>query len=232
MNSTSLYIAIAALTVFFIVLTIVFRKKINVFWALLSSLLSAAALFLCVFAGEAGTVAVRTNGDPSQTVLSFLGAFVAGDYDTACSFLDGCSDLGLTADPEDENSALIMDALRRSYSFRIEELPLVDKLTVTQKVQFTHLDLNAVNDALQENTESELQKIVMERDRWDVYDDNNNYLPGITQEAYTNALKSAIKHCDKYLTTETLEITLNYSENAWRIAVNEQLIRAILGGIG
>lgn len=232
MNPTNLYIIIAAFSILAAILSFFLRKKINVFWAFLSVLLSGAALCMCVFANEVGIFAVWTNGNPGETVSSFLDAFVAEDYDTAYSFLEGCSDLGLITDHADENTALILETLCGSYSYCIDEPPQIEKLTATQNVQFTHLDLNAVNNIVQESTETELQKLVMERSRWEVYDDDNNYLPGITKEAYSNALKEALNHWDSYLKTETLTITLNYSDNAWRIAVNEQLIRAILGGIG
>lgn len=231
MGSFFLYVLIAVIAVLAGVVVAVNHRHVGVLWGSLAILLAAAAMCLCVYAKDVGTFRVRADGNPSDAVSAFFDAVIAEDYNAAYAHLENCGSLGLENTPASDNGVALWNALRESYGYTLIGSAKIDGLTALQDVDFTYLDLSAVDAKVQETTQTELEKIVQSKDRSEIYDENNQYLPEITNQAYANALTSALENADQYKTTVQLSIALDYSDHTWYLATDQTLLKALLGGV-
>ena len=94
----------------------------------------------------------------------------------------------------------------------------------------THLDLTALKADLKEATETALNQLVQTLPKDELYDENKNYLPSVTDTAYANAVTSLLGHVQDYYTTTGLELALTYTDGGWRIVTNNLMLNAICGG--
>jgi hypothetical protein len=79
-------------------------------------------------------------------------------------------------------------------------------------------------------TESVLKEIVRSRSRKEVYDEDDNYLPAVTDEAYKTAITNVLKNAESYRTTAELTVTLDYVDGRWLINADSALLSALMGG--
>lgn len=204
--------------------------KIKVSWALLSVFFTGLAMLLCIVGRSAGTVIARPAGDPQQTVEEFMDALVCGDYAEAYTHLSGYSTLGLENQPSSPAGQAIYQVLKDSFSYELYGECAVDKLEARQQVQFTYLDLKAIEGTIARETTSALEELVKSRPVSELYDENNNYLPEVSQEAYSTAVTRVLEHAEDYYTTAGLQLQLNYSGGSWQIVPGQDLLRVITGG--
>ena len=213
---------------------VVYRRhnKINLFWALLAILLSGGTMLMAVVGSSVGTIYANPSGDPRSSVTEFFDALVTGDYETAYSLMGDYSDLGLAAEPDSEAGKLIYDALKQSYHYELIGDCRVDMIRATQRVSLRYLDLAAVTADLDELTAKKLKILVQTKDHDQVYDENDNYLPEITQEAYIQAIQQALKDARSCYTTVEFDVTLNYSGGKWLVVTAPEMLSALSGGTG
>ena len=204
--------------------------KIKILSALLAVFFASTAMLLCIVGSSAGTIIARPAGNPQQAVEEFMDALILGDYTEAYTHLSDYSSLGLENQPSSEAGQAIYQALKDSFSYELYGECMVDKLEARQQVQFTYLDLNAIEGLIAEETTNALEEIVKSRPVSELYDDNNNYLPEIPQEAYSIAVTKVLAHAEDYYTTAGLHLQLTYSGGSWLIVPGQDLLRAITGG--
>lgn len=206
------------------------RVKIYAFPAVLSLIIAALACAVCLYGYSAGTVYAEAEGDPQETVTRFFDALCAGDNDTAYTCLENYSSLGLEKEPSSKSGELVYNALKDSYSYELVGAANVDKLTAQQTVSFTYLDLKAMEQDVEKETNDVLREIVRSRARRDVYDDNNNYLPAVTDEAYETAVKTVLNSAESYYSSAELSVGLDYVGQQWLISADSALLSFIMGG--
>lgn len=205
------------------------KYRINIVWGSIAVTLSTAAALLCLLASSTGVLFAKPDGDPQESVTGFFDSLSAGNYDTAYSYISTYSSLGLENTPDDEVGQLIYDALKESYSYELFSQCSVDKLSANQLVQFTYLDLNAVQSDMEPVLTKKLEEIVMARPKAEVYDENKNYLPEVTQEAYTAAVEELLKSAEKYYVTTGLQLQLEYEDGRWLLVPDQALLKALIG---
>lgn len=226
-----LALALALLAVFLIAILLCAKNgKLKRSWAIAALVLGGAALLLSVFAPSLGTLITAPAGDPQETVTGFFDALSAGNYTEAYSYLSDYSGLGLENTPEKEAGQQIYQALRQSYSYKLYGECNVSGLSASQQVLFTHLDLTALEADLKDATNTALNQLVQTLPKDELYDENNNYLPSVTDTAYANAVSSLLGHVQDYYTTTGLELALTYTDDGWRITTNTLMLNAICGG--
>lgn len=226
-----LFAAIILIAIIAIVFVLISRRRTRKLWACIAIILCAAAASLCVLASSTGTVFARPKGDPQQTVNSFFEALTVGDYERAYSHISGYSSLGLENTPSDAVSKTVYDALKASYKYELLGSCTVEKLSASQKINFVYLNLPSVQDDVEALCIDKLEALVMERPRAEIYDENKNFLPEITEEAFSLAVDELLKSADKYCVAENLQINLEYKEDQWFIIPDANLIYALSGGI-
>ena len=206
------------------------KHRFSFFWGFLAALFSGAAMLLCVVSASSPILIARPAGDPQETVTGFFDALIAREYDTAYAYLSGYSSLGLEGSAADEASRLMVDALKDSYSYTLYGSCAVDKLSASQEVQFRYLSLASLADDVEKETLAELNRIVEERSRAEIYDENDNYLPQIPQEAYAAALAKVLADPSGYYDTVGLQLRLEYTDGRWLLLPSDGLLTAITGG--
>lgn len=231
--SPLLIFAAIAITAFVaLVLVFIFVKRSSSrLWACTAVLICTAAALLCLLAGSMGTVFAKPKGEPQQTVTAFFDALKAGDYNSAYSHISGYSSLGLENTPTDAVSKTVYDKLKASYSYELSGSCSVDKLSASQQLQFTYLNLPSIREDVNAACFDRLEDIVMERSKAEVYDENNNFLPAVTNEAFEYAVNEVLKDADKYSVTESLQLELEYKDGRWLIVPDAAFIAALSGGI-
>lgn len=205
------------------------RHKFKAFWGILSALFAAAAMLLCIIASS-GVLVARPTGDPQKTVTGFFDALLAEDYERAYSYLSVYSDLGLGGEAADPVGQAMVDALRRSYSYELYGSCAVDKLTAHQQVQFTYLNLPAMEDDVEEHTMEVLRGFVETRPSRQIYDSSSHYLPEIAQEAYSIAVADILRSPKAYYATVGIQLELEYLDGRWLLVPSQSLLSAIAGG--
>lgn len=230
----ALCVGIAVLMLLAAAVTVIYRKryKINIFWALLAIICSGGAMLLCLVGTSVGTVYAKPAGDPQETVTDFFDGLVTGDYVLAYSLMKDYSDLGLSNEPETEAAKLVYTALKASYDYKLDGPCQVELLHAQQPVVMRYLDIAKATAGLDEATMEELKEIVQTRSHNAVYDENDQYLPQVTDEAYLSALKGRLKNAANYYTTVEFTLTLDYINGNWQITTAPELLVALSGGTG
>lgn len=205
------------------------KHKMNVLWGSLAVAISALAALLCLLASSVGILIAKPEGDPQRSVTGFFDSLEAGDYDAAYSHLSTYSSLGLENTPADSVGKIIYNALKESYSYELYGQCSVDKLSASQQLQFTYLDLTAMQADVQTALMQKLEEIVMARPKAEVYDENNKYLPEVTEEAYAAAVEEVLKSARKYYATTGIQLQLEYEDGRWLVVPSQSLLKALIG---
>ncbi len=211
------------------------KKQLRILWALPALLCAAAALLLCLYApAMKPTVSVTVSAgeeraDPQDCVRQFFDSLIRKDYETAYGCLYDYASLGLEDQPESEAARLMADALFDSFDYSLFGDCQTEGLSAGQQVIFDTLDLNALQDDLKAGTEARVQKLSDELPRSQVVDENGDYLPEITQQAYLDTLRELLSHPARYRTSVGLQIDLTYTVKGWRILTDTELIQALSG---
>lgn len=205
-------------------------KKIKSPWAVAAILLTVIALALCPIAEAKGSLYVKRDGDPQQTVEDFFTALEDEDYDTVCKLLQGYRSLGLENTPDTDAGKLVYEALKNSYSYKLYGDCVIDGASAEQQVLFTYLDLKSMKEDLKAETEKQVSSMVTTMQQEEVYDGDNEYKETFLNEAYRRAVQKLLEHPSDYYTTTGMELTLTYQFGEWTINSNQALLNVICGG--
>ena len=215
------------------------RGKLSLPWALLAIVLGAAAIGVCLLpagkSGRAASAQAEAREEESlsaaqQTVAAFFDALLARDYAGACGYLDSVSSLGLENEPAGEDAALLYDALKASWGYRLYGDCTAYGGGAVQQLVFTSLDLNAVREAVRAETEAAVERLAAELDDDEIYASDGGYLPSFTERAYSEALAKTLEYTDPYLTATGLNIRLVRRGDDWLIVPDSALYGALTGG--
>ena len=230
----SLILAVAVLVLMFCAMIYFVKQgksgRINVFWAVLGTVISGFAMLLCIVGSTSGTVYTKADGDPAETVQLFYDSIKKQDYVAAYSCLSDYSTLGLEKLPQTENAKLAYEALRQSYDYSIMGKPQIDRLEATVRVRFQYLDMTSFEDSVASRTNDNLAAFVKENPISAVYDENDQYLPEVTEKAYADALEFILNKADTYYSSTELSIKLEYVDGKWLIITNDAMLRPLMGG--
>ena len=213
------------------ILVLCARYRARFLGLFLALILSAAAMLLAVVGMHYGTVYAKPSGDPSLSVTRFFDAVCAGDYGAAYHELRDYSDLGLAAEPSSAAGQRVYKALHESYSYTLSGDCSTDKLDAVQPVRFTYLDLPRLEQAVADETQLQIERIVQTRSVSEVYDENRRYRPEVADEAYLAALDVVLQNAADYYADVDLELALSYTDGRWQILASPALLRALAGGI-
>ena len=203
--------------------------RINVAWAVLAAVLSGLAMLLGIVGSTSGTMYTKAEGDPAETVRVFYDSLIRRDYVAAYSCLSDYAGLGLEDVPESHNAALVYEALRNSYDYTLMGEAQIDGLEAAVNVRFRYLDMPSMEQSIASRTDSNLQDIVRNSPVSQVYDENDKYLPQVTEKAYSDALAFVLEQADSYYSTAQLEIKLEYRDGKWLMKTDEEMLGALMG---
>ena len=178
--------------------------KTKKFWLLMAVLFSLAAIASCLYAFVNGSIFVRPDGDPQQTVDRFFDALRAGEYERAYGCLEDASSLGLEQAVEGD-SAPVIEALKSSYDYSLLGQCGVDRLSASQKLRFRFLDVRGVNRAIDESIDAVLEEYAEDLGLDEIYDAEGNYLPALTDRVYAEAQRRVLQKAEDFYISRELE---------------------------
>ena len=230
-------VAVAAVAIFlvlsiYLVIVLCAKYRLRFIWLFLSILVSAAAMLLSILGMHFGTVYAKPSGDPAENARLFADALCSGNFDSAYDLLRDYSDLGLEAEPQTKAAQLAAQALHQSFSYELIGECRIDKLEAKQPIRFTYLDLTALESAIVVETPNQLKRVVEKLPMNQVYDQNKNYLPQVTEQAYINAVSEVLKNAESYYRSIDFELALSYSDGKWQVLASPALLKALNGGTG
>ena len=204
--------------------------KVKKFWAGMTVLLFAAALLLCVFASWRGSLYIKPSGNPQYTVSAFFDALLAKDYEAAYACLGDYSTLGLENEPASEEARLVYEALKDSYAYELIGRCEENQMQARQRVSLRYLNVKSVEGEIAKRVNTVLALLVAEKPRNEVYDENDQYLPALTDEVYLRALEQVLEEPGFYTSTAEFDVELEYMEGQWLMKTNQELFNALMGG--
>ena len=200
-------------------------------FGLLGVVLAAACVVLALWNMNASPVLLEQPKAALDQVHTMMNALCAGEYDTVSSCLYGQPDLGLDREAEDPVGRLFWNALAESFDCELgEELHATDS-GVALDVKITALDLNSVTENLRQRAQEKMeQRIAQAEDTDEIYDENNDYREEFVLEALYSAAQDALAQDAREVSWE-LTLNLVYENHQWWIMPEQDLLRAISGGI-
>lgn len=207
------------------------RGKFSRLWAVAAAVFAGAAMLAAVVGANMGALYVVTEGDPARSAAEFMDALTTGDYSKAYGCLNGYSGLGLETPPESQVGQRLYTALTESYSYEMSGQCQTDKLSASQPIRFTYLDLSSLEGDVETRTMEVLEGFVRTRPRRELYDESNNYRPAVAQEAYSVALEETLADAQSYYKTLETTLGLVYGDEGWKIDPPQELLKALAGGV-
>lgn len=224
------FIAVAAGIILLVVFVFI-RKECSLFFGVLAAALSAAALILCVRGSSAGPLRTEFNGAPEDTVTQFFDAVSAGNPDSACEYLSGCSGFGLDGADSSTPAGIITSALLSGYSYEFSGQCSAVGTDAVCAVMLSHIDVRSLCSEA-ENILSENQDNLPELfPEINAYDEDGNLTREIMDAAYCSALREAAADTGNNIRRDALTVKLKYSDGRWIIICDDALVSAISGGM-
>ena len=231
----ALYLCIGVLVIGLIALIVVLvaggKGIIKRLGGCFAVVLFVLSMLVCIIAPNTGMLICAPVGDPQQVVVTFFDALLEEDYETAYGCLNYYSGLGLENLPEGEANQAIYTALKESYSYRLYGDCVVDGLNAKQQVLLEHLDIQRMQTKLGDKTQAVLTDMVQNSSANEIYDENNQFRPEATAKAYYAAVTKLLEQPELYRSTSGIELDLVYTADGWKIEVNDNLLKAITGGV-
>ena len=224
-------VALFLLAGFIFILILCVKHRARFVGLFLALILSAGAMLMAVAGTYYGTVYAKPEGDPRESVTRFFDAVCAGDYPAAYRELRDYSDLGLAEVPAAPAAQRAYEALHESYSWALDGEVKTDMLSAVQPVRLTYLDLQRLEEAVADETQRQIERIVQTRSLSDVYDENRRYRPEVANEAYLAALNVVLENAERYYAEAAFDLSLAYTDSRWQIITSPALLRALAGGI-
>ena len=210
------------------------KRKIGFFsgvYGVLGGFLAVICICLALLNMNAGPILLQQPQSAMDQVQTMLDALCAGDYDTVSSCLYGQPDLGVDREAEDPVGRLFWDALAESFSYEMGGVFHATDSGVALDVTVHALDLNSVTGNLRERARALMeQRIAEAEDTEDIYDENYDYREEFVMGALYQAAQDALSQ-DARQTSWTLTLNLVYENGQWWIMPEQDLLRAISGGI-
>ena len=91
--------------------------------------------------------------------------------------------------------------------------------------------MKAVESEIASRVEGITERLVADRTSEEIYDEEGRYLTAFTDEVYATALDEVLESAEEYYTTVTLDLSLRYTDGAWKMKTSPALFKALMGGV-
>ena len=162
------------------------------------------AVVLCFIGSTDRLLFARPSGNPQNAVTGFFNALKAGNYESACSYLENYSSLGLEKVPDSEEGQIMLSGLQKSYDYSLSGNIVMMGTKASQKVLLRYLDLNQLNEAALAMPEVD----------------------------YNTALRQILSDSESCCTSDFFDITVTYTDGNWLMVMDHDLLTALQGGRG
>lgn len=190
-----------------------------------------SALWLSAYALDAEPAIVTTPESALEQVERMMEDFCAGDYAAASGCIYGTPDLGVDRDAADEVGVMIWNAFESSMEWEMVGECYATDSGLAQNIQVSTLDISAITDYIEENTRGRIEEKAKAAEDYDlVFDENDAYRESFISEVLREVTQEAIDGTTQRVTTQ-VTLHLVWSQERWWVVSNDELIRAVSGGI-
>ena len=238
MSEASLICVMIILIIAFTIILFLQKKPVIISKALgFVALIALCLLFFLILKAEGlGRFMVKTTGEPIYSIQAFYDNLIAGNYDSCYAALYDTKTLGFEEALTDNLSGsvsdndMLLEALKKSYSYEIVKEPVINELTAVGTVAFTYLNI----DRFEGNISARIDNIIKEKVRTmkkaDLYNESGDYKEGLLEEVYKEAMVESLKWADEYYETITYDVELIYENNQWYLKYNDEITKGLTGG--
>lgn len=210
------------------------KRKVGFFsglFAILAMLLALSGVFLALSNREASPILAKQPDAAKVQVQTMLDALCNGEYDTVSSCLYGTPDLGMDAQAADPVGQLFWDALGESFRYELGEEFRATDSGVALDVTISALDIQAATANLRPRAQALLEeRIAAAEDPDEIYDENYDFREDFVMDALYDAALEALAQDKAYISWD-LTLNLIYENGQWWIMPEQDLLKALSGGI-
>ena len=144
--------------------------------------------------------------------------------------MQGCPNLGLDREPEDQVGKMLWNRFRKSFRYEIKGQSYALPSGLALDMTVSYLDFDSVFATLRDHTMETLERFIANADRpEDVYDQNGNYTRKLIDKTLAAAVRTALGQ-DSREVSEDLTLHMVFEQDRWWVVPDQNLIRVISGG--
>ena len=188
--------------------------------------------------GSIGFFLMNRNADvrvlelPQQAVAcsdAFAQTLNQGDLEAAAKLMYGQPDLGISAVPQDPESAAVWEAFLGSISFEFTGKCYAEQAALVREGSITTLDIASVMEKLPQRTQTLVnQRIASAENLSDIYDEENHFREELVTQILAEALEQSLVQDAKTVTRE-VKIKLVNRDGSWWVVPDQALLQALSG---
>lgn len=170
------------------------------------------------------------KGSPEDCADSFFAALKEGNYEGASALCDPA--LPPESYPKEADAAKLYDALCDSRRWQRQGVAVRKGNHATVSGTLTVLDPAALTEGMKEEVNTALSTLVDKaRLSSEIYNDDGSYKDEAIMKAWDMALSARLEKAGDYIREVPLELRLLYRDGQWLVAVDEELMCSLSGGI-
>lgn len=193
-------------------------------FAIAAAACSAVTLVVGISSIFLGTVCIKTLGNPEETAILYYNAVVENDYAEARRFLKDKPTFTIENPLDTEEGKVLKRALEDSFTYELIGEMHVDRLNAAQTVEFTYLNMDLLEQGASERIGDVLNRKIDELPKNQLYDKDGNYQQSLLDIVYLTALNESLKNKDKYMVTDTYDVTLHYGDSKWMVTSTDRVL--------
>ena len=210
------------------------RRKIGFFsglFGLLGLFLIGAGIYLALANINSSPMLVQQPKAAMEQVTTMLDALCDGEYQTVSKCLYGNPNLGMDGEAADQVGQMFWEKLTESFTYEIRGDFHATDSGVALDVTITCLDLDSVTGSIRERARAIMEaRIDGVEDLSEIYDENYEFREEFVMDALAQAVEAAIAEEAQMISRE-LTLNLVYEGGQWWIMPEQDLLRALSGGI-
>ncbi len=210
------------------------KRKIGFFsglFGLLGMCLIGFGAFLALSNINSSPMLVQQPKAAMDQVNTMLDALCEGEYQTVSDCLYGNPSLGMDGEAADQVGQMFWEKLTESFTYEIRGDFHATDSGVALDVTITCLDLDSVTGSIRERAQALMEeRIAQVEDLSEIYDENYEYREEFVMDALADAVEAAIAE-EAEMISRDLTLNLVYEGGQWWIMPEQDLLRAISGGI-
>lgn len=205
------------------------KEVVNPKLGVAAAILSVGTIAVGMLSISLGTVCIKTLGNPGKTATFYYDAVVEKDYALARTSIEGQNDFIIEKPMDTEDARIIKKALEESFSYELLGDMKVNRLDAYQGVNFSHIDMELLEQDVAGRIDDVLNRKINELPKNKLYDDDGIYQQSLLDMVYVTALNESLQNKEKFIVTDTYDVTLHYNDSKWWITSEDKMLSTNVG---
>lgn len=206
------------------------RTTILILLLLIPLTVAAAAILPWRYAMRSDNDLTGNSKNPQETVIEFFDKICAGDFGNCEDMIINCDSLNFENTFENETDKFLYDKYLESLSYKIVGKPKIAGISATQKVEFSYMDIGANGESINSSIKTQIEeRVVTARKNEDVYDENGEFIPEMTEKLYQDEITRLYEDSSGYMRCVQLNLKLYFKDGEWKIFADDELAKALMG---